>query len=130
MKNLSSSSPSIQQSKPCNLSLLLAFIVLAISSLGCSNQMFPDTFIALNPEKNYKPTSADSVQLYVTQLPSKPYHEIGILYISTRTNRYDASAVNQNLAILKKIAANHGADAVIRLDVTDFNIKGVAVSWK
>lgn len=128
MKNLSSSSPSIQQSKPCNLSLLLAFIVLAISSLGCSNQMFPDTFIALNPEKNYKPTSADSVQLYVTQLPSKPYHEIGILYIRTRTNRYDASAVN--LTILKKIAANHGADAVIRLDVTDFNIKGVAVSWK
>lgn len=128
MKNLSSSSPSIQQSKPCNLRLLLAFIVLAISSLGCSNQMFPDTFIALNPEKNYKPTSADSVQLYVTQLPSKPYHEIGILYIRTRFNRYDASAVN--LTILKKIAANHGADAVIRLDVTDFNIKGVAVSWK
>jgi hypothetical protein len=68
------------------------------------------------------------VQLYVTQLPSKPYHEIGILYIRTRTNRYDASAVN--LTILKKIAASHGADAVIRLDVTDFNIKGVAVSWK
>lgn len=130
MKNLSNSSPSIQQSKPCNLRLLLAFIVLAISSLGCSNQMFPDTFIALNPDKYYKPTSADSVQLYVTQLPSKPYHEIGILYIRTRTNRYDDSAVNQNLAILKKIAANHGADAVIRLDVTDFNIKGVAVSWK
>lgn len=130
MKNSLSSSPFIQKSKRYKVSLLLPFIVLAMSGLSCSNQMFPDTFIALNPEKYYKPTSADSVQLYVTQLPSKPYNEIGILYISTRTNRYDASVVNKNLAVLKKMAANHGADAIIRLDVTDFNIKGVAVSWK
>lgn len=130
MKNEFSSSTFIQKSKHYKFRAFLLFMVLSVSGLSCSNQMFPDTFIALNPEKNYKPTSADSVQLYVTQLPSKPYHEIGILYISTRTNRYDDSAVNQNLAILKKIAANHGADAVIRLDVTDFNIKGVAVSWK
>ena len=130
MKNVLSSYPFIPKSKLYKCRLFLLLIALSVSGLSCTNQMFPDTFIALNPDKDYKPTSADSVQLYVTQLPSKPYHEIGILYISTRTNRYDAGVVNQNLAILKKVAAKHGADAIIRLDVTDFNIKGVAVSWE
>jgi hypothetical protein len=66
--------------------------------------------------------------LYITQLPARPYHEIGIIYVRTRSNN-DSDAANKNLIILKKLA-NYGANAVIRLDVTDFNIKGVAVSWK
>ena len=36
----------------------------------------------------------------------------------------------KNITVAKEFAAQHGANAVIRLDVTDFNVKGVAVRWK
>ncbi|MDI9865736.1 hypothetical protein QM480_15435 [Flectobacillus sp. DC10W] len=107
---------------------VLLFAFLSFLGFGCNNQLFPDSFISLNPKEHFSPTPTDSVQLYITQLPSRPYQEIGILYVRTRNNNSDTE--NKNLVILKKMAANYGANAVIRLDVTDFNIKGVAVRWK
>jgi hypothetical protein len=128
MENLSNYFQFIRSVKCYKAKLISIFIFLATGGVSCSNQLFPDSFIPLSSGGYYQATSADSVQLYITQLPARPYHEIGIIYVRTRSNN-DSDAANKNLIILKKLA-NYGANAVIRLDVTDFNIKGVAVSWK
>ena len=129
MENLSNYFQLIRSSKFYKARLLFIFIFLATGGVSCSNQLFPDSFIPLSSVEYPQATLADSVQLYITQLPARPYHEIGIIYVRTRSNN-DSDAANKNLIILKKLAANYGPNAVIRLDVTDFNIKGVAVSWK
>ena len=105
-------------------------IVLFLLSAGCSNRLFPDNYIPLNSLENYNEVSADSVEVYVAQLPLRQFKEIGIFYFATMGNPYRPKNIPENIIKAKRIAAQHGANAVIRLDVTDFNIKGVAVRWK
>ena len=109
--------------------VVIIFPILALST-GCSNTLFPNVYIPLNSLENYEATSADSVQIYVAQLPSRGFKEIGIFYFPSkgRINRPEQMA--KNITVAKEFAAQHGANAVIRLDVTDFNVKSVAVRWK
>ena len=95
-----------------------------------SSEYSTNVYIPLNSLENYEATSADSVQIYVAQLPSRGFKEIGIFYFPSkgRINRPEQMA--KNITVAKEFAAQHGANAVIRLDVTDFNVKGVAVRWK
>ena len=109
--------------------VVITFTVLVLN-VGCSNTLFPDTYIPLNSLENYEATSADSVEIYVTQLPSRGFKEIGIFYFPTISNSHNSEKAIKNIKRIKEFTAKHGANAVIRLDVTDFNIKGVAVRWK
>ena len=95
-----------------------------------SSEYSTNVYIPLNSLENYEATSADSVQIYVAQLPSRGFKEIDIFYFPSkgRINRPEQMA--KNITVAKEFAAQHGANAVIRLDVTDFNVKGVAVRWK
>lgn len=115
-----------------NIKLQIISIILLILTLGigCSNTLFPDNYIPLNSLESYEATSADSVEIYVTQLPLKAYKEIGIFYFPTISNAHNPEKIKENIRKIKEIAALHGANAIIRLDVTDFNVKGVAVRWK
>ena len=105
-------------------------IVLFLLSAGCSNRLFPDNYIPLNSIESYEASSADSVEIYVTQLPLKAYKEIGIFYFPTISNAHNPEKIKRNIGKVKEMVAQHGANAVIRLDVTDFNVKGVAIRWK
>ena len=109
--------------------VVITFTVLVLN-VGCSNTLFPDTYIPLSSLENYEATSADSVEIYVTQLPSRGFKEIGIFYFPTISNSHNSEKAIKNIKRIKEFTAQHGANAVIRLDVTDFNIKGVAVRWK
>ena len=110
-------------------SIVITFIVLVLN-VGCSNTLFPDNYIPLSSIENYEASSPDSVEIYVTQLPLKPYKEIGIFYFPTISNAHNPDKIKRNIGKIKEFAAQHGANAVIRLDVTDFNVKGVAIRWK
>ena len=109
--------------------VVITFTVLVLN-VGCSNTLFPDTYIPLSSLENYEATSADSVEIYVTQLPSRGFKEIGIFYFPPKGRISSPEQMTKNITNVKIFTAQHGANAVIRLDVTDFNIKGVAVRWK
>ena len=48
--------------------VVITFTVLVLN-VGCSNTLLPDNYIPLNSLENYEATSADSIEIYVTQLP-------------------------------------------------------------
>ena len=109
---------------------IVAVIFTVLILNGCSNTMFPNVYMPLNSLEIYEATSADSVEIYVTQLPLRGFKEIGIFYFPPKGKINNPEQMARNITNVKEFAAQHGANAVIRLDVTDFNIKGVAVRWK
>lgn len=55
---------------------------------------------------------------------------MGIFYFPFRYNNYNADGSKLNIRKIKEMTAKFGANAVIRLDITDSTIKGVTVRYK
>ena len=109
--------------------LLTIFAILLISS-SCSIYRNSIAYIPINPSEQYAETSPDSVEIFVTKLPAKPYQEMGIFYFPFKYNNYNTERSKLNIQKIKEITAKLGANAVIRLDVTDSTIKGVTIRYK
>lgn len=76
-------------------------------------------------EQRPAPTAPDSVVLFATQLPNRPYTELGMVRVPIGSDKSIYSTDK-----LKKKAASFGADAVVNLVLTDFRLSGVMVKWK
>lgn len=116
--------PLIILSKRINIITICSLMIVAGTS-GCTDHFFPDRFIPLNPEEYFRPTVPDSIEVFAAQNPSRPYHEIGIFYLYN-----SGKNARQQVGRAKKFMADYGANAIIRLDITDTYLKGVAVRWK
>ena len=111
--------------------LTISAILLSIL-IHSSCSIYPNriAYIPMNPNEQYDETSPDSVEIYVTKLPTKPYQEMGIFYFPFKYNNFNAERSKLNIQKIKEMTAKFGANAVIRLDVTDSTIKGVTIRYK
>jgi hypothetical protein len=113
--------------KLLTISAILLFIFIHSS---CSIYPSRIAYIPMNPSEQYPETSPDSVEIFITKLPIRPYEEMGIFYFPFRYNNYNAERSKLNIQKIKEMTAKFGANAVIRLDVTDSTIKGVTIRYK
>jgi hypothetical protein len=108
--------------------LISSFVACIMLQLCQScNPKASRAFFPLSSREKYSSTEKDSVQLYFTKLPERPYEELGILYLPVYTHSGDLS---KSFDKLKQFAADEGAWAVIRVDYTESGLKGVAIRWK
>lgn len=102
------------------VSLVVVFLSALLSS--CSYK-YTSTVIALSPIQ-YPRTDSDTLTLMATLIPTTPYTEIALLQVPIyRSN-------NNSTTNLRRLAADHGADAVINLRINDSTVSGVAIRWK
>lgn len=106
----------------------VSLFILIVSS--CSIYRNSIAYIPINPSEQYEETSPDSVEIFVAKLPTKPYQELGIFYFPFKYNNYNAEKSKLNIQRIRELTAKFGANAVIRLDVTDSTIKGVTIRYK
>ena len=107
-----------------------AILLIFLLSSSCSIYRNSIAYIPINPSEQYDETSPDSVEIFVAKLPTKPYQEMGIFYFPFRYNNYSVEKSKLNIRRIKEMTAKFGANAVIRLDVTDSTIKGVTIRYK
>lgn len=109
--------------------LILSFVACVTFQLcqSCTREL-PGTFFSPYSAQKYFSTEKDSVQLYFTLLPDRPYEELGILYIPVYYSR--SGDLSKYFDRLKYFAADKGAEAVIRVDYSYGGLKGVAIRWK
>ena len=106
----------------------VSLFILIVSS--CSIYRNSIAYIPINPSEQYEETSPDLVEIFVAKLPTKPYQELGIFYFPFKYNNYNAEKSKLNIQRIRELTAKFGANAVIRLDVTDSTIKGVTIRYK
>jgi hypothetical protein len=112
---------------------LTHFVVITSSFflfIGCTLSSYRVAYIPISTFYQYPETNPDSVEVYITQLPKREFQETGIFYFPFRFNNFNPDKSVLYIPRIKEFAAKHGANAVIRLDVTDSTIKGVTVRWK
>lgn len=112
------------------LLIISAILLLILIHSSCGIHPNRIAYIPINLNEQYAETSPDSVEIFVTKLPTKPYEEMGIFYFPFKYNNYNAERSKLNIQKIKEITAKFGANAVIRLDVTDSTIKGVTIRYK
>lgn len=112
--------PLLWKNKVFRVSLFVVFLSVMLSS--CSYK-YTSTVIALSPIQ-YPRTDSDTLAIMATQIPTTPYIEIALLQVPIyRSN-------NNSTTNLRRLAADHGADAVINLRINDSTVSGVAIRWK
>jgi hypothetical protein len=112
------------------LLIISAILSTLLIHSSCSLYRNSIAYIPINPSEQYDETSPDSVEIFVTKLPTKPYQEMGIFYFPFKYNNYNTERSKLNIQRIKELTAKFGANAVIRLDVTDSTIKGVTIRYK
>jgi hypothetical protein len=88
------------------------FVVLASSALACGC----GTRVSFTPTnaapRAMKPRNADSVQIFTTQTPSRPYVEVGVIE-AQQASAFSTADETQVVAKLRESAAQQGCDALI-----------------
>jgi hypothetical protein len=113
-----------------NLNHLIAIISFSFIFTGCTLSSYRVAFIPISTLNQYPETNPDSVEVYITKLPKREFQETGIFYFPFRFTNLNPDKSALYIPRIKEFAAKYGANAVIRLDITDSTIKGVTVVWK
>ena len=98
----------------------LAVVIVCVLSSGCIRAEFAPTratFVASYPKH------LENIEVYRTERPSKPYEEIGTIYVRT-------TVLSIAIDKLKIEAANNGGDAIIDIKVSPDGISGTVVQFK
>ena len=76
-------------------------------------------------ENKFQPTNPDSMAVFASQIPNRPYTEIGLARVRVfNGNRFE------NTRKLRKVAGEWGADALINVSFDYIYVSGVAIKWK
>jgi hypothetical protein len=80
--------------------LLAIYAILFSIFIHSSCSIYPNriAYIPMNPNEEYPETSPDSVEIFITKLPTKPYQEMGIFYLPFRYNNYIAERSKLNIS--------------------------------
>jgi hypothetical protein len=113
-----------------NLVRLVAVTSCFFIFFGCKLSSYRVAYIPISMLNQYPETNPDSVEVYITQLPKRDFQETGIFYFPFRFNNFNPDKSALYIPRIKEFASKYGANAIIRLDVTDSTIKGVTVIWK
>jgi hypothetical protein len=86
------------------------YIAFLLATLGCGTTV---DYAPLNePEKPMTARSANDVEVFVTQVPTRPYAEVGLLD-AHQTTGASLDGTEEILAAMKADAAARGCDALV-----------------
>jgi hypothetical protein len=109
--------------------LILSMFLLSLTS--CSK--WYDRLIKLT-NVNYTVTDAKNIELFYTDYVERKYEPIGFVIVNLPNGGLIAKDQTPRIQRLKELAAENGADAVMKIEivVTDegYVFRGLAVKWK
>lgn len=98
----------------------LAVVISCIFLSACVKAEFAPTRSTFSPSYVTQP---EKIEVYRTEKPSKPYQEIGTVYVQT-------TVLSIAIDRLKIEAAKNGGNAIIDIKVSSDGISGTVVQFK